>query len=72
KKDRFVFIKMVDLRNLIEKNVRFRNGLFFDKGKDVSERLYCRYQRPGRSDVIILTPFEDIDKHIYRTILKKI
>lgn len=71
KDDRFDFVGIEDLRNLIDNNIINKTGLVFSKPKDITELKYYRYQRLGRSDIIVLVPFHDIDKLVYRTFIKE-
>jgi len=69
KDDRFDFVDIKKLRDLINEKVMFT--YHFSVTEDISEMEYCKYKRDGRFDVIVLTPYSDLDKLVVKSIMKK-
>jgi len=70
KDDRFDIVDVHGLRKLIDEKIKDKGELVFMKPPDLKDLLYRRYRRAGRYDIVILTPFEDIDKLIIKTVYK--
>lgn len=70
KKDRFDFVDVHKLRELMEIKIKNKNELIFIKPENVSEMSYKNYMRAGRKDIVVLTPIKDIDELIIKTIRK--
>lgn len=68
--DRFDFVDVEMIRRLMDDKIVNKDGLLFMKPKNLSEMLYYKYRRLGRFDVVVLTPFKDLDKFITKTIYK--
>jgi len=70
REDRFDFVDVHKLRELMEIKIENKNELIFVKPENISEMKYKRYMRSGRKDIVILTPIKDIDEFIIKTIHK--
>lgn len=70
REDRFDLINRLKLKNFIEKKILNPTGYVYIKPNNISEIAYHRYKRMGRQDILVVTPFIDINKFIMTTIYK--
>lgn len=70
--DRFDFVNVLKLRKLMDEKIKDKNERVFHKPKNLKEIEYRRYTRVmfGRDDLVVLTPFTDINKLIFKTVYK--
>lgn len=77
KEDRFDFVYIDKLRNLMENKMENNPMTFFKKPDDISIMTYSYYNRMEsnnentvRKDLVVLTPLSDIDKLVHKSIYK--
>lgn len=70
KEDRFDLYHRAFLKKFVEEKIINPTGFVFIKPKDLSEIIYHRYRRMGRSDIVVVVPFDDIKHFIMKTIYK--
>ena len=70
REDRFDLVHRLNMKEFIEDKIVNPTGYVYIKPDDLGEIAYHRYKRMGRQDMIVIVPFDDIDKFIMTTIFK--
>jgi len=70
REDRFDLINRLKLKKFVESKIVNPTGFVYIKPDDLNEIIYHRYKRTGRQDIIVVTPFADIEQFIMTTIYK--